>query len=162
MSSRRIARSVAVLGLLAGVGPDSALAQQTSSATAYYEFLMVRRLETAGNADAALAALERAAAADPTSAEIKAEIAALHLRRNPPQRELGEKAAKAALALDEKNVEANRTLGYLYANGVDTSASPMTAQMATYLKDAIMHLERAQAGTGGTDANLLYTLGRLY
>jgi tetratricopeptide (TPR) repeat protein len=34
--------------------------------------------------------------------------------------------------------------------------------VATYLKDAITHLERAQAGTIGTDANLLYTLGRLY
>ena len=157
----RIAPSVAVLVLLAGFGPGTALAQQ-ASATAYYEFLMARRLETAGNADGALAALERAAAADPTSAEIKAEIAALHLRRNPPQRELGEKAAKAALALDEKNVEANRTLGYLYANGVDTGAQAMTAQMATYLKDAIMHLERAQTGTVGTDPNLLYTLGRLY
>src|SRR5688500_3428755 len=161
MPSMRFARSVAVMVLLAGFGPGTALAQQ-GSAAGYYEFLMARRLETAGNTDAALAALQRAAAADPKSAEIKAEIAAFHLRRNPPQREASEKAAKEALALDEKNVEANRTLGYLYANAVDMAAQPMSSQMTTYMKDAITHLERAQAGTVGTDANLLYTLGRLY
>ena len=38
----------------------------------------------------------------------------------------------------------------------------MPTQMAAYLKDAIAHLERAQAGSVGTDVNLLYTLGRLY
>src|SRR5690606_16232572 len=99
---------------------------------------------------------------DPTSAEIRAEIAALHLRRSPPNREAGEKAAKEALAIDPDNVEANRSLGYLYSSAVDTGSRQMPAQMQTYLKDAIMHLERAQAGTVGTDPNLLYTLGRLY
>src|SRR5688572_2342218 len=161
MPLMRFARSATVGALLAGSLPGAAFAQQGSS-TAYYEFMMARRLETAGKPDAALAALERAAAADPTSAEIKAEIASLHLRRTPPNREAGEKAAKEALTLDEKNVEANRTLGYLYANAVDTRARPMSAQMATYLKDAITHLERAQGGTIGTDANLLYMLGGLY
>ena len=161
MPLMRFARSVTVGMLMAGSFPGVALAQQ-GSAAAYYEFMMARRLETAGNADAALAALERAAAADPTSAEIRAEIASLHLRRTPPNREAGERAAKEALALDEKNVEANRTLGYLYANAVDARARQMSPQMATYLKDAITHLERAQAGTVGTDANLLYTLGGLY
>src|SRR5688572_25666386 len=161
MSLMRIARSVAVMVLLAGFGPGTALAQQ-GSAAGYYEYLMARRLETAGNMDGALAALQRAAAADPTSAEIKAEIAAFHLRRNPQQREASEKAAKEALALDEKNVEANRTLGYLYANAVDTATQAMSPQMMTYMKDAITHLERAQAGTIGTDANLQYMLGRLY
>jgi tetratricopeptide (TPR) repeat protein len=150
-----------IVALLVGSGPGTALAQQGSGA-GYYEYLIARRLETAGNTDGALAALQRAVTADPSSAEIKAELAAFHLRRNPPQRDAAEKAAKEALALDEKNVEANRTLGYLYANAVDTSAATLTPQMATYLKDAIMHLERAQAGTIGTDANLLYYLGRLY
>src|SRR5688572_16813018 len=115
MSVKRCACSVAMLALLAGFGPGTAFAQQ-GSAAAYYEFMQARRLETAGKTDAALAALERAAAADPRSAEIKAEIASFHLRRTPPNREAGEKAAKEALALDEKNVEANRALGYLYAN----------------------------------------------
>jgi tetratricopeptide (TPR) repeat protein len=160
MLSTSFARAVVALLFLAGFAP-AVLAQQRS-ATAYYEFLMARRLETAGKTQEALAALERAAAADPQSAEIKAELAAFHLRRNPPDREAGERAAKAALAIDEKNVEANRALGYLYANAVDTGARSMSSQMATYLRDAITHLERAQAGTVGTDVNLLYTLGRLY
>ena len=121
MPLMRYAQSVAILVLVAALAPRTALAQQ-DTATAYYEFMMARRLETAGKTDAALAALERAAAADPTSAEIKAEIASVHLRRTPPNREAGEKAAKEALALDEKNAEANRTLGYLYANAVDTGS----------------------------------------
>ena len=58
--------------------------------------------------DEALAALQRAAAADPSSAEIKAEIAAVHLRRTPPNREEGEKAAKAALARAEWRLAARR------------------------------------------------------
>jgi tetratricopeptide (TPR) repeat protein len=160
-SSLRYARSLALVVLAAGFSPAVALAQQ-NAATAYYEFMMARRLETAGKTDAALAALERAAAADPKSAEIKAEIASVHLRRTPPNREAGEKAAKEALALDANNVEANRTLGYLYANAVDTESRQMSPQMTTYLRDAITHLERAQAGTVGTDVNLLFTLGRLY
>ena len=149
--------------LLTGFVPATARAQQAdAAATAYYEFMLARRLESAGKTDEALAALQRAAAADPSSAEIRAEIAAVHLRRSPPNREEGEKAAKAALALDPENVEANRTLGYLYANAVDTASRQMPTQMAAYLKDAIAHLERAQAGSVGTDVNLLYTLGRLY
>lgn len=161
MSFMRTARAVvAVAALLAGSLPAVALAQ--AAVDPYYEFLQARRLEAEGKMDAALAALTRAEAADPTSAELKAEIAAFHLRRDPPQREAGERAAKAALAIDPENVEANRALGYLYANVVDVSARNMSPQMAIYLRDAIRHLELAQAGTAGADINLLYTLGRLY
>lgn len=160
MLQMRTARAAAAVILLAGCLPGAAFAQD--AAAAYFEFLMARRLESEGKTDAALAALERAAAADPRSAEIKAELAAFQLRRSPPQREAAEKAAQAALAIDSSNVEANRTLGYLYASAVDTGGRGVTGQMATYLRDGIMHLERAQAGTLGTDANLLYTLGRLY
>jgi tetratricopeptide (TPR) repeat protein len=157
----RTTRVLAAAALLSGLASGAALAQQRT-ADAYYEYLMARRLESAGKTEAALAALERAAAADPTSAEIRAEIASFHLRRNPPQRELGEKAAKEALAIDPQNAEANRALGYLYANQVDVSGRVMSPQMANDLKNAIAHLERAQAGTIGADINLLYTLGRMY
>jgi tetratricopeptide (TPR) repeat protein len=144
-----------------GLTPAAGLAQQRAG-EAYYEFLMARRLETAGDAAGALAALERAAAADPKSAEIRAEIAAFYFRRTPPQRVEGERAAKEALALDENNVEANRALGFLYAATVDVSARTMSAQMAQDAKNAIMHLERAAAGTVGADVQMQYTLGRLY
>ena len=90
------------------------MAQQNST-NPYFEFLQARRLEGEGNSDGALAALQRAAAADPRSAEIKSEIAALYSRRNPPARTETEKFAKEALAIDENNVQANSTLGYLYA-----------------------------------------------
>src|SRR5687767_11618622 len=89
---------------LAGPVTDVALAQTQAPGTAYFEFLMARRLESEGDNRGALMALERAAAADPKSAEVRAEIASFHLRRN--QRTDAEKAALVALTLDENNVEA--------------------------------------------------------
>ena len=145
--------------VLAGLLPDVAAAQ---TADPYYEFLMARRFEAQGNAQAALSALLRAEAADPTSAEIKAEIAAFHKRRQPPDRDASERAAKAALTIDPKNVEANRTLAELYAGRVDSGDRPMSPAMTEDARRAIQHLEVAIAGTPGTDANLQYLLGRLY
>jgi tetratricopeptide (TPR) repeat protein len=158
MAERRAWGCVVVAALWLGV-PSLALAQTTD---AYFEFLQARRLEADGDAKAALAALERAAAADPKSAEIRAEIAALHLRRNEGPE--AEKAAKAALAIDETNVEANRALGLLYAAAVDRNADRNAAQQnAAALRDAITYLERAVTGAGVTaDANLQFALGRLY
>src|SRR5262245_30630848 len=139
--------------------PLSALAQ--AQADTYYEFLLARRLEADGDVKGARAALDRAAAADPKSAGIRAEIAALHLRRN--ERAEAEKAAKAALAIDEKNVEGNRVLGLLYAAAADASGERAGPQAAANIRDAITYLERAVEGTPVTaDAMLYYTLGRLY
>src|SRR5262245_13267462 len=139
--------------------PQFVAAQTTD---AYFEFLQARRLEADGDAKGALSALERAATADPKSAEIRAEIASLHLRRN--ERADAERAAKAALALDETNVEANRVLGLLNAAAVGgASEKTPPAQTAQALRDAIMYLERAVTGAGVTaDANLQFQLGRLY
>jgi predicted Zn-dependent protease len=158
MLHTHIPRRVALVLVVLGLSPAFAVAQQSSS-NPYYEFLQARRLEGDGNAEGALAALQRAAAADPKSAEIKAEIAGLYLRRNPPARVEGEKAAKEALAIDESNVEANRTLGYLYAGSVDAARNTPVAQD---VKNAIQYLERAAAGTVGTDLQMQYTLGRMY
>ncbi|HVG54153.1 MAG TPA: tetratricopeptide repeat protein [Vicinamibacterales bacterium] len=155
--SRR--RCAALVLVLLGLSPAAAMAQQ-NQANPYYEFLHARRLEAAGDADGALASLQRAANADPASAEIKAEIAALHFRKRPVARVEAEKAAKEALAIDAKNVEANSILGYLYATSVDNaraaSASPDD------IKNAVTHLERAVAGTIGIDLQMQYTLGRMY
>ncbi len=46
--------------------------------------MMARRLEAAGDAPGALAALERAKKLDPQSAEISAEIAGYYARTEPP------------------------------------------------------------------------------
>ena len=111
----QIPRRVALILVILGLSPAAALAQQ-SSTNPYYEFLQARRLEGEGNPDAALAALQRAAAADAGSAEIRAEIAALYLRKTPAtpsDRTQGEKFAREALAIDENNVQANQSLGYL-------------------------------------------------
>ena len=151
-------RRAALVLVLLGLSPAAAVAQQNSNP--YYDFLQARRLEGEGDTQAALAALNRAAAADPGSAEIKAEIAGLLLRKTPPARAEGEKAAKEALAIDEKNVEANRTLGYLYAADADDASRASALQENA--RNAILHLERAAAGIIGTDLQLQYTLGRLY
>jgi tetratricopeptide (TPR) repeat protein len=151
--------ALAVLAALCIGTPQSALAQ--APADTYYEFLLARRLEADGDVKGARAALDRAAAADPKSAEVRAEIAALHLRRN--ERNEAEKAAKAALAIDDKNVEGNRVLGLLYAAAADATGERSSPQAATNIREAIAYLERAAAGTTVTaDANLYYTLGRLY
>jgi tetratricopeptide (TPR) repeat protein len=158
MHLRRDAGIVVVAALFIGVAPGVSRAQ--SPADSYYNFLMGRHLEMDGNVAGALAALDRAAAADPRSAEVRAEIASLQLRRN--MRDEAEKAAKAALALDANNAEANSVLGRLYANAAANEKNTRT-QTETYVRDSIRHLERATAGASGPpDPTLNYTLGRMY
>src|SRR5688572_2042523 len=107
MLSLRVATLLTAAVLLSALVPRAAYGQAT--ADAYFEFLMARRLEAQGDAPGALAALNRAAAADRGSAEIRAEIASFQLRQN--KRDEAEKAAREALALDEANLEAHRVLG---------------------------------------------------
>lgn len=151
----------ALVLVLVGLSPAAAWAQQ-NQANAYYEFLQARRLGGEGDTDRALAALQRAAAADPNSAEIRAEMAALYMRKSPVPRADVERAAKEALAIDPKNVEANSTLGTLYALSVQNARGATTPQVAQDIKTAIEHLERATAGVVGVDVNLQYSLGQMY
>jgi tetratricopeptide (TPR) repeat protein len=131
-----------------------------SAANAYYDFLIARHLEGEGDTTAALAALERAAAEEPNSAEVRAEIASFQFRRN--QRDEAEKAANAALALDADNTEANRVLGLINAANADNDRNS-AEQSARDVTQAIAHLEKVVASPQGTtDANINYTLGRLY
>ena len=160
MAYTRAASFMLLGALLVGLAPGVVSAQQTSQA--YLAFLMARRLEAEGDNSGALASLKRAAAADPRSAEIHAEMAGFHLRHN--ERPEAEAAAKAALAIDPDNVGANRALGLINAAAVEgaTSRDP-ASQIQTYLRDAIMYLERAVRVSGPTaDVTLHYTLGRLY
>lgn len=160
MLHTNLPRRVALILVLLGLSPAVAVAQQAASRNPYYDFLLARRLENDGDSQKALETLLRASAADPTSAELKAEIAGLYQRRDPPNRFESEKFAKEALAIDENNVEANRTLGYLYLNAVDNAARTPTSQQD--VKSAILHLERAMAGTVGSDLQMQYHLGRMY
>ena len=158
MADRRFAVRALVAGLLAASLSAPALAQETD---AFYEFLMARRLEAAGDMAGARAALERAATADPGSAEVKAEIASFHLRRN--DRDEAEAAGRAALELDADNVEAHRVLGLLTAALADGARTGNAADARRYAEEAIDHLERAaDSPAGASDIGLQYTLGRLY
>jgi tetratricopeptide (TPR) repeat protein len=156
----RAASCVLVAGLLA-----MTLAAPASAQTAgdpYFEFLMARRLESQGDQSGALAALQRAAAADPKSASIRAEIAAFQLRRN--RRPEAERAANEALGLDAENADAHRVLGLIFAGRADAStARPQPDEDAANVRQAISHLEKAVASpSSASDINLFYTLGRLY
>jgi hypothetical protein len=114
-------------------------AAAAQSPDAYFEFLMARRLESQGDQAGALAALERAAAADPASAEVRAEIASFQLRRN--RRPDAENAALQALKLDEANLEAHRVLGLIYSANVDAmNQRTPEAQVETAARQAITHL----------------------
>jgi tetratricopeptide (TPR) repeat protein len=128
--------------------------------SAYFEFLMARRLEGQGDHAGALAALERAAAADPSSAEVRAEIASFQLRRN--RRADAEQAARAALKLDDDNLEAHRVLGLLFAANVD-AMTPRTApaQFEAAAREAIQHLERVTRDPSA-GIEIYFSLGRLY
>lgn len=155
MALRTSAATACVLALsMAG-----AAAQSPDS---YFEFLMARRLESQGDQAGALAALERAAAADPASAEVRAEIASFQLRRN--RRSDAEAAALQALKLDDGNLEAHRVLGLIYSANVDAmNARTPEAQIEAAARQAITHLERAAGETSaGSDIQIHYSLGRLY
>jgi tetratricopeptide (TPR) repeat protein len=159
MAFHRLVASLLVVGSLAGTAPQ-AFAQAESDS--YFEFLMARRLEGAGDFTGAQAALDRAVKAAPRSAELRGQVASFHLRRSQPDE--AEQAAKAALEIDENNVEAHRALGLVYAGYADagTGARAGSPQIVAFLKDAITHLERAASGAPSGDLVLYFTLGRLY
>ena len=159
MALHRLVASLLVVGSLAGTAP-SAFAQ--SDADSYFEFLMARRLEGAGDFAGAQAAFDRAVKSAPRSAELRGQVASFYLRRSQPDE--AEKAAQAGLAIDADNIEAHRALGLVYAGYADaaTGARANSPEIATYLKDAMTHLERAAAGAPTGDLVLHFTLGRLY
>jgi tetratricopeptide (TPR) repeat protein len=159
MALHRLVASLFVVGTLAGTAPH-AFAQ--TDADSYFEFLMARRLESAGDFAGAQAALDRAVQGAPKSAELRGQVAAFYLRRSQPDE--AEKAAKAALDIDADNTEAHRALGLVYAGYADaaTGKQASTPVIAGYLKDSITHLEKAAAGAASGDLVLHFTLGRLY
>ena len=149
--------ALVLLGTLCVAGHAAAQVSE-----AYFQFLMAQRLEGLGDQAGALAALNRAAAADPASAGVRAEIASFHLRRN--QRSEAESAALQALALNNSNVEAHRVLGLIYWTDVDAmNARTPRAQFETSVRNAISHLEQATKNSvPGADLQVDFALGRLY
>ena len=158
--ARALRRSIPAVVLLLSLSLGDLAEAQTRDA--YFEFLMARRLEAQGDHTEAREALERAASADPASAEVRAEIAAFQLRRN--ERDDAEREALRALRLDDANRVANRVLGVVYAAEVEAmNARTPQAQVNARARQAIAHLERA-TGDAAFDVGIqiYYSLGQLY
>ena len=127
-------------------------------AAAYYQFLLGRHLESAGEPDKALAALREAARLAPGAADIRAEIASLLAREGREREALDE--ARAALAVDARNHEANRVLGALLAASMDEGGKSADEAL---LREAIARLEQGRRADGvDFDPALEMTLARLY
>ena len=121
---------------------------------AYLAFITGRALEAAGDVEGAAASHRRAAALDPSSPDVWAELASLYARNNRPEQAV--EAAEAALDHDQENAEAHRVLGLVYAARAGSRGGD-----AEGLSRAIAHLERAR-NPDSPDPALYLTLGRLY
>lgn len=128
--------------------------------TAGYFFLLGRHLENEGKIDEAIAAHQRAIALEPSSAELKAELAGLYARQDRWLDAV--QTAEAALRQDSADLEANRILGSVYA-ALAEQRTPLRPgdDVSQYPAKAIGALEKASRdGIGDLGLNLL--LGRLY
>ena len=127
---------------------------------ATYYFLFARYLEGAGKIDEAVAALRKAIALEPKSAEPRAELAGLYARQDKAPEALS--AAEDALKIDPRNKEGNRILGsVLAALASGRQAARPGDDVAAYAKRAMAALEIAR-GDGTGDLSIDLALARLY
>lgn len=159
---RRMTVLLLVTGLLAA--PD--VSAQTTPAgepppPASYYFLLGRQLEIDGKIDEAITAHKRAISMEPSSAELKAELAALYARQDRALDAV--EMAEKALAQDARNLEANRILGSVYAALLEQK-TPLRPgdDISKYPSIAIAALEKASPDGGIGDLGLNMLLGRLY
>lgn len=150
-----------VLAVSAPAFGQTTAAPEDARAQAFYEFMMARRLEAAGDAAGSMAALQRAQKLDPNSAEIAAEMAGAHARQQQAQSAILQ--ANAALKLDAENVAAHQVLAQIYAAWSEGGgALPAGETQATARLKAIDHLVAIQKSpVMAVDPNLQMTLGRL-
>lgn len=128
--------------------------------TAGYYFLLGRHLEMEGKVDEAIAAHKQAIGLEPSSAELKAELAALYARQDRALDAVT--MAEEALKHDPANLEANRILGSVYA-ALAEQRTPLRPgeDVSQYPARAVAALEKASRdATGDLGLNLL--LGRMY
>lgn len=125
---------------------------------AYQAFLEGRRLESAGNVDGAIAAFERAAAAEPSSGYALAELAQLYARQE--RVDDARAAAERALRAEPTQGDAHWVLGML-----DMAAAGAQGETGPPNRDAMLraigHFEKALPARS-YDLNVFVTLGRLY
>jgi len=131
-----------------------------ANAAAMYEFLLARRAEAASDARGAQAALERAIALDPQSAELHAELAGFFARQNQAVDAVRE--AERALALDAGSEEGHRIMGLVHAAWADGVVDgPAGGTEAGWREIAITHLMTVQSAPAvATDLGLQLTLAR--
>jgi tetratricopeptide (TPR) repeat protein len=170
---RRVYRILAFPVLLcllwpASAHPASALPAETSDehrqAEAYYQFLLGRYLEGAGEIDLAVEAHRKAVDLDPQSSELRSELAGLYARQNRADDAIA--LAEEALQVSPDNPEAHRILGTIYAALAEQELSGeagrgRTSRAREHAEKAIAHFERAQ-DPQGFDPGLHLALGRLY
>lgn len=141
----------------------SALAIQSPAAAqpdAKYYFLLGRHLEGEGKVEDAVAAFKQAIALEPSSAELRAELAGLYARQEKAREAL--EAAEDALKVSPKNQEANRILGtVLLALAEQRQPAKPGDDVSAYPKRAMAALEIAR-GDGSGDLNIDLSLARLY
>jgi tetratricopeptide (TPR) repeat protein len=154
-----LAIALLVVTLAVQPGPAPASGQSSSSrADAYQAFLEARRLETAGDATGAIAALEKAATLD-ASPGILTELAQLYARQDRPDE--ARKVAERALALDAGNADAHWLMGMLAVPASAMQGEPAPPRDRAAIDTAIGHLEKAAEGRA-YDLNVPVVLGRLY
>jgi tetratricopeptide (TPR) repeat protein len=135
-----------------------AAAQAPEDAT--YYFLLGRYLEGGGKIDQAIAALRKAIALEPKSAEPRAELAGLYARQDKAAEAVA--AAEDALTVDPKNQEANRILGSVLAALAEQRQRARPGDdVAAYPKRAMAALEIAR-GDGTGELSIDLALARLY
>lgn len=154
-----LSHALMALTLAVQPGPSPApTARPSVRAEAYQAFLEARRLESAGDAPGAIAALERAATLD-TSPGILTELAQLYARQDRTAD--ATRTAERALALDPDNADAHWMLGMLGVPASVMQGETAPTRDRAAIEAAIGHLEKA-AGGRGYDLNLPVVLGRLY
>jgi tetratricopeptide (TPR) repeat protein len=143
-------------------GKGGAPQSLTREAEAYFQFLLGRHLESEGNAAGAMKAFSEAARLDPTSAEIRVEIASLHARENRLVEATA--MAEAALKLDPRNAGANRLLGFIHADAaqVEESMAAFGAGAGASAARAAGYLENARRNLEMPDPAVDMVLGRIY
>lgn len=142
--------------------PPAVTRPTDSKAEAYQQYLLAQRLEGAQDSDGAIAAIKKAMALDPQSAELPAALAELYLGLNRPTDATA--AAEESLKLDASDRDAHRILGTLYAGAATSDASQSRQSRQENLTKAIDHLEKAVVERAGVqaDVNLRAMLARLY
>lgn len=139
---------------------SAAPAARSPQAAAMYEFMLARRAESRDDLAGAQAALERAIALDPTSAELHAELAGFFARQNKAAEAVRE--ADKALAIDAESEEGHRILGLVNAAWADGVVDgPAGGSEETWRAAALEHLLKIQNGPAmATDLGLQLTFAR--